>query len=61
MRMAACLARTNDGVNARVEDWYSAWQDPESVSKRKEEPCDEEREIHLVVELEERRVRKTKE
>jgi hypothetical protein len=58
MRMAACLAGTDDRVNTRVEDRYSAWQNPESVSKREKEPCDEEKDMHLVVVLEESRVLK---
>lgn len=53
MSMTVCLSRTNDWVNASVEDWYRAWQDPESVSRGKKEPRGEKSEMHLVVEHEE--------
>jgi hypothetical protein len=58
--MAACLARINDRVNASVEDRLSAWQNPESVSKRDEkEPRGEERKVCHVVEHKENRILET--
>jgi transposase-like protein len=53
MSMTVCLARTHDRVNASVKDWLRAWQNPESVGRRKKEPHGEENEMHLVVEHEE--------
>ncbi len=62
MSMAACLARSDDRVNASVENRYSAWQTPEGVSRGdKKEPRGEERKVHLVVEHEENRVLETEE
>ena len=49
MSMAVRLSRTNDRVNASVEDRYGAWQNPESVSRRKKEPRSEKNEMHFVV------------
>lgn len=62
MSMTTWLAWTDDRIHASVEDWFSAWQNPESVGRRKEkEPRSEEREMHLVVGHEESKVLKTKE
>ena len=59
MSMTACHARTNDRVNASVEDRYRAWQNPESVGRRKKEPRGEKKEMHLVVEHEKYSKRRT--
>lgn len=57
MCMAIWLARINDRVNATVEDWFTAWQNEESVSRRNQkEPRGEGRKVHHVVEHNENRV-----
>lgn len=62
MSMTIWLSRTNYRIHASVEDWFRAWQNPESASRREEkEPRSEEREMHLVVGHEESRVLRTKE